>query len=98
MIILTGNIAHPNAPTVAYSNAYVVVENISIRELQAKLVWSCNIWATKADRDNGLPPVLSDSGTIPYDDAILPDTQLQSKMIAGTSGGTVDYSQATAPA
>jgi hypothetical protein len=81
-----------------YFNWQYSASQCTIRELQAKLVWSCNIWATKADRDNGLPPVLSDSGTIPYDDAILPDTQLQSKMIAGTSGGTVDYSQATAPA
>jgi len=92
MIILTGEISHPDAPSLSHPNAYMETHNISIREEQSKLIWTSRIWATLADKESGAPALLNDSGSIVYDNTILVDIQLRDAMLAGTSKGSVDYS------
>jgi len=98
MVILTGEITHPSASSVVLSNAYIEVQNVSVREVQNQLIWTNKIWAVLADKDNGLPSIGNDSGNMTYDDEALVDTQLEAAMIVGTSGGAIDYSNCVPPA
>ena len=98
MIILTGSITHPLAPTIVLPNAWVVVENVVIREGQARLIWSCSVWATEADKNNSLPAIGSDGGSVTYDDTQTVDGQLEPAMIANAAGGQIDMSNLAPPA